>query len=318
MSKTIQAKQPILKRVIAFIMDALKITLGLIVLSFFISILISQFIDNGVGGNVAVIEISGTILAEEDANFLFDSVASSDELRKFIRRAERNDKIKAIIFKINSPGGSAVASEEIANEIKKTNKTTVSWIREIGTSGAYWIASSTDHIVANRMSITGSIGVIASYLGFSGFLSDHNITYERLVSGNLKDIGSPFKEMTPEEKILFQKSLDDIHDYFIEEVAENRNLKKKDVEKIATGAFYLGAEAKKLGLVDELGGREEVIAYIEEQIGEDAHFVVYEKRKGFLSSLGKVFNKNSLYIGKGIGDAIFTKDDLAKRIEIST
>ena len=300
---------------------AIKIILWLVILSFILSVIISFFIGddfNSIDGNVAVIEITGTIVAQEDTDFLFEDVTSSDEIQRLIRRADKNDKIEAIIFKINSPGGSAVASEEIANEIKKTNKTTVAWIREIGTSGAYWIASSTDHIIANRMSITGSIGVIASYLGFSGFLEDHNVTYERLVSGNLKDIGSPFKDMTDEERVLFQKSLDDIHDYFIEEIANNRGLKKRDVEKIATGAFYIGTEAKKLGLVDELGSRDEVIAYVEEQIGKEAEFVRYERKKGFFESLSKITSKNSFYIGKGLGNSLFTKAKLADGISIST
>ena len=301
--------------------QAVKIILGLIILSFVLSIIVSLFIEDdfdGLDGNVAVIDITGTILADEDVDFLFEDVTSSDDIRELIRKADRNDGIKAIVFRINSPGGSAVASEEIANEIKKTNKTTVAWIREIGTSGAYWIASASDYVIANRMSITGSIGVIASYLGFSGFITEHNITYERLVSGNLKDIGSPFKEMTQEERVLFQKSLDAIHDYFVEEVAKNRNLKKRDVEKIATGQFFIGAEAKELGLVDELGGREEVIAYVEEKIGEEADFVNYETEKGFFGSLGKIFNENAFYVGKGIGNALFTKAKLKDSVSIST
>ncbi len=300
---------------------ALKIIAGLTILSFFISVFISLLTEDdfeSLDGNVALIDITGLIVAEKDTDFLFEDVISSDEIRKLIRRADRNDKIKAIIFKINSPGGSAVASEEIANEIKKTNKTTVAWIREIGTSGAYWAASSADYVIANRMSITGSIGVIASYLGFSGFLEEHNVTYERLVSGDLKDIGSPFKELTPEERALFEESLSSIHDYFIDEVAKNRNLRKKDVEKIATGLFYLGSEAKDLGLVDELGGREEVINYIEKQIGEDVDIVEYKREKGFFAALSGVLKENSFYIGKGIGNAFFTKAKLADIISIST
>ena len=301
--------------------QAIKIILGLVILSFALSVIVSMFIEDdfdGLDGNVAVIEITGTILADEDVDFLFEDVTSSDDIRELIREAYRNDGIKAIVFRINSPGGSAVASEEIAREIQKINKTTVAWIREIGTSGAYWIASASDHVIANRMSITGSIGVIASYLGFSGFIADHNVTYERLVSGNLKDIVSPFKEMTSEERMLFQKSLDSIHDYFVEEVAKNRNLKKRDVERIATGQFFIGAEAKELGLVDELGGREEVIAYVEEKIGEEADFVSYETEKGFFESLGKIFNENSFYIGKGIGNSMFTKAELKESVSIST
>ncbi len=300
---------------------ALKVIISLTVLSFFIAILISAFVGDGfesLAGNVAVIDITGTIVAEKDTTFLFEDVTSSEEITKLIERANDNNKIKAIIFKINSPGGSAVASEEIAAEIKKTNKTTVAWIREVGASGAYWIASASDHIIANRMSITGSIGVIASYLDFSGFLEEHNVTYERLIAGNLKDIGTPFKKLTPEERALFEKNLESIHEYFIEEIAENRNLNKGDVEKIATGLFYLGSEAKELGLVDELGNREEVIAYVEKQIGEEADLVTYKKEKGLLSSLSQVINEKSFYIGKGIGSSFFTKAELADSVSIWT
>ena len=295
----------------------LKVIIGLTILSFFISLFIGNDFKS-LDGNVALIEITGVIVAEKNSDFLFADVTYPDEVRKLIKKADENDNIKAIVFKINSPGGSAVASEEIADEIKKINKTTVAWIREAGASGAYWIASSTDHIIANRMSITGSIGVIASYLGFSGFLAEHNVTYERLVAGELKDIGSPLKDMTAKEKALFEKSLTQIHDYFIEEVAKNRNLKEKDVKKVATGLFYLGAEAKKLGLVDELGSRDEVIDYIETQIGEEVNIVEYKKEKGFLGSLSGVMNENSFFIGRGIGSSLFTKARLADSVSIST
>ncbi|HJN57326.1 MAG: signal peptide peptidase SppA [Candidatus Woesearchaeota archaeon] len=300
---------------------ALKVIIGLIILSFFISVFLSVFIGNGfenIDGNVAVIEITGIIIAEEDTGLLFDDVSSSDEITKLIRKADKNDRIKAIIFEINSPGGSAVASDEIALEIKKINKTTVAWIREIGTSGAYWIASSTDYVIANRMSITGSIGVISSYLGFSGFLEEHNITYERLVAGRLKDLGSPFKELTEEERALFEKSLDAIHEFFIEEVAENRGLSKNDVRKVATGAFILGIEAEKAGLVDELGSRDEVISYVEEQIGEEAELTSYKKQKGLLRSLSQAFNEQSFYIGKGFGSVFFDKAEQGDRVSIRT
>ena len=113
-------------------------------------------------GNVALIPIDGVIVGDKDSDFLFESVTSSPEAVELIEKANKNPNIKAIILEINSPGGSAVASEEIANAIRKTNKTTVAWIREAGASGAYWVASATDYVVANRASITGSIVVIAS------------------------------------------------------------------------------------------------------------------------------------------------------------
>src|SRR3989338_5267196 len=300
-------------------MAVLKVILWLVVLSFVISFLISLFIEDdfeSLDGNVAVIEITGPIVAY-DAGYLFEEVASSDDIIKLIKKADKNDRIKAIVFEINSPGGSAVASDEIAAEIKKVNKTTVAWIREIGTSGAYWIASSTDHVVANRMSITGSIGVIASYLGFEGFIEEHNITYNRLISGKYKDLGSPFKELTQEEKALFEKSLGSINDYFIDEVAKNRNLNRKEVERLATGQFYLGIEAFELGLVDELGSSDEVKKYVEKQICQEPDFVKYKTEKGFLAALSGIMKEKSFFVGKGIGSAFFSKAESPKSISIT-
>jgi len=258
-------------------------------------------------GNVALIPIDGVIIGTEDSGFLFDGVTSSPEAVEFIEKAEKNPSIKAIILEINSPGGSAVASEEIANAVRKTNKTTVAWIREVGASGAYWVASSADYIVANRISITGSIGVIASYLEFPGLLEEYNVTYQRLVAGKYKDIGSPFKEMTSEEREIFQKNLDEIRDYFVSEVAKNRNLNKKDVDRIANGLFYLGAQAKDLNLVDELGGKDEVIHYIEAKEGIKVEIVEYKKEKTLLDILSDVLSKQSFSIGKGIGSSLFDR-----------
>ena len=255
-------------------------------------------------GNVAMIKIEGIILGTDNSGVLFDDSVYSLDIVDLIEEADENPRIRAIIFQINSPGGSAVASEEIADAVKKTNKTTVAWIRESGASGAYWIASSTDHIVANRVSITGSIGVIASYLEFGNFLEDHNVTYRRLVAGKYKDIGSPFKEMTPEEELLFQQDLDLIRDYFVGEVAKNRKMSRKDVEKAANGLFYLGVQAKELGLVDELGGKDEVIAYIESREGITADIVEYKTEQGFFEILSGAIGGQSFFIGKGIGSAL--------------
>ena len=257
------------------------------------------------GGNVALIPIDGVIVGSEDSGYVFETETSSPETVEFIEKAAKNDNIRAIILEINSPGGSAVASEEIADAVKKANKTTVAWIREEGASGAYWIATSADHIVANRMSITGSIGVIGSYLEFPGFLEKYNVTYRRLVAGKYKDIGSPYKEMTSEEKEVFQQTLDTMRDYFISEVAKNRKMSKKDVDRLATGVFYLGVQAKDYGLVDELGGKDEVINYIEKKEAIKADVVEYKKSKGLLNLFGSALSQQSFFVGKGIGSSLF-------------
>ncbi len=289
---------------------AIFVVVMLSILGFILVGIISLFVGvdvESLTGNVALIHIDGIIIGSEDSESLFESVTTSQDAVELIEKADKNPGIKAIILEINSPGGSAVASEEIANAVKKTNKTTVAWIREVGASGAYWVASSADHIVANRASITGSIGVIGSYLEFPGFLERYNVTYRRLVSGKYKDIGSPFKEMTPEEQAIFQQNLDLIRDYFVSEVAKNRNMNKKDVDKIANGLFYLGTQAKELGLVDELGSKDEVIRYIKDKEKIEVEIAEYKKEKGILDLLTDALSKPSFFVGRGIGSALLDK-----------
>ena len=285
--------------------SAIKILVVLAILSFIASGFLSYLAGADFKeGNVAVIPVKGVIMTEK-GGILGQQVVSSAVVVGFIEKADKNPKIKAIILEIDSPGGSPVGSEEIANAVKKTNKTTVAWIREVGASGGYWVASSADKIVASRMSFTGSIGVLASYLDFSGFLEDHNVTYERLVAGKYKDIGSPFKELSMQERRLLQDKLDLLHSYFISEVAENRNLPKEKVEELATGIFFLGYEAKELGLIDVIGGKEEAVKIIEKELNITAELVEYKEEIGFIDLLSEVFSEQSFYIGKGIGSSIF-------------
>lgn len=294
---------------------AIFVLLLLSVLGFIAVGIISVFVGvdvESLSGNVALIQIEGVIVAT-DPNGLFETVTTSTDTIELIEKADKNSNIKAIILEINSPGGSAVASQEIAEAVKKTNKTTVAWIREVGASGAYWIASSSDHIVANRVSITGSIGVIASYLEFPGLLERYNVSYQRLVSGKYKDMGSPLRELTDEETVIFQQTLDTIRDYFAGEVAKNRNMSKKDVDKIANGLFYLGSQAKDLGLVDELGGKDEAIRYIENREKIKAEVVEYKTEKSLLDLLSEVLSKQSFTVGQGIGSS-FLKDPSPARI----
>jgi len=269
-------------------------------------------------GNVALIPITGTIVSEESTDLFGSGGVASSTIVDYIQKADANPNIKAILFEIDSGGGSAVASDEIATAIHKVNKTTVAWIRETGASGAYWIASATNHIVANRMSITGSIGVIASYLEFAGLLAHYNVTYERLTAGKYKDIGSPYIDMTPEEKNLFQEQLDIIHGYFIDEVAKNRNLTRNQTEDLATGMFYIGSQALKYHLIDELGGKEEAVKYIESKLNITAEIAEYKPRTTFLDIIKNVFSEQSYTLGKGIGDAFATKTQEKSTLSITT
>ncbi len=255
-------------------------------------------------GNVALIELRGVITVDGSSTAFGEQTASSTDIVSFIEDADEDPSIKAIVIDINSPGGSAVASDEIAQALKRTDKPTVAFVREIGTSGAYWVASAADTIIANKMSVTGSIGVIASYLEFTGLMEKYGVSYERLVAGKHKDIGTPFKQLTDEERLIFQRKLDKLHDYFIEEVAVNRGLEDYQVRQLATGEFFLGEEAQQLGLVDVLGDEQVLVDYLTEQLNvTDVEFVEYRTELSFLDILAGALNEEFFYIGKGIGKA---------------
>lgn len=297
--------------------EVIKIIAILAVLSFIVSGFISFLREEDFKeGNVALIPIKGVIASEKYGVF-GEEVADSPTIVKFIEEADKNPQIKAMIFEINSPGGSPVATEEIANAIERTNKTTVAWIREIGTSAGYWVASSCDKIVASRMSMTGSIGAIVSYLEFSGLLQDYNVTYQRLIAGKYKDIGTPFKPLNVDERKLLQDYLDKMHSYFISAVANNRGLPEEKVRKIATGMFYLGEEAKEMGLVDVLGGKEEAKEIIEKELNITAEIVEYKEERRLIDLLGGVFSQQSFFVGKGIGSSLIEARNL-DRVEVWT
>ncbi|HLD06124.1 MAG TPA: signal peptide peptidase SppA [Candidatus Nanoarchaeia archaeon] len=264
-------------------------------------------VDSPFGANTAVIEIKGEIMGESSASLFGAGQPSSSDIVHLIEEADENPAVRVILLEINSPGGSAVASQEVVEAIKNVDAYTVAWIREQGTSGAYWVASAADHIIASPLSITGSIGVLASYLQFSGLLQDYNVTYERVVGGKYKDIGSPFKPLTPEERVLFQSAVDELHDYFLADVAENRGLPLADVRRMGTGIFYTGKQAQELGLVDELGGKQDVIAAVEDYLGEEASFSVYQKQMGFFESLAGTLSDVSFMVGKGIGETLLSR-----------
>ncbi len=254
-------------------------------------------------GNVAVIDITGAITTQ-DASGFGAVQASSSRIVNFIETADSDNRVSAILFRINSGGGSPVATEEIASAIQNTNKTTVAVIRDTGASGAYWVASATDTIFASRMSIVGSIGVTGSNFGIDELLEEYNVTYRRLVTGEYKDIGSPFKEMTDEERLLFQERLEVLHRIFAETIADNRNLTDEEISKIANGLFWTGMQAKDIGLIDEFGGEREALKYIEEKLGIKAEAVEYRRDPSLGDLFFGVFNEMSYQIGKGFGASL--------------
>ncbi|MBW3013084.1 signal peptide peptidase SppA [Candidatus Woesearchaeota archaeon] len=290
------------------------VVIVLVVLSFIIAMFYAAFSgETGeikVGGktaDVALIKLSGAIMGEKQPGLFATGGSVSPVIVDYLKKAKENTRMKAILLEINSPGGTVVASKEIAAAVEdaKTKKPVVAWIREVGASGGYWVASSTDFIVADEMSITGSIGVLGSYVSFSGLMEDYNVTYERLVGGQYKDAGSPFKELTEEERKLLQDRIDIIHEAFIQKVAKDRNIPYENAKAMATGMFYLGKQAKEMGLIDQLGSKKEVEQYLKNKLQvEKVSFVEYKRKPTFLDALTQVMSQSFFFLGKGVSDGM--------------
>ncbi|MBI4151651.1 signal peptide peptidase SppA, partial [Candidatus Woesearchaeota archaeon] len=287
---------------------AILLTLAAFLVFIFIIIPLSLVLFDGKEiGNVALIPVSGIILG--DGGGSFDETVSSQDLVQFIEEADADPSLHVIVLEINSPGGSAVASDEVAAAVKNAQKPVIALIREAGASGAYWIASATDYIIANRMSITGSIGVVSSYLEFSGLMEKYGIKYEQLIAGKYKDLGNPYQSLDKTKRTLFQSKIDRIHDYFIHEIAVNRNLPEEKVRAIATGEFFLGSEAKELGLIDEIGDKNTVEQYIKEKYAlPEVNYVHFEKEGNLFDILTGVLSSFSFEIGRGIGASVLQNE----------
>jgi len=201
-----------------------------------------------IGERVAIIRIEGPII---------DSKASIDEIKDYAK----DPSIKAIVLRIDSPGGAVAPSQEIYEEVRKAavKKKIVVSMGSVAASGGYYIASSASRIVANPGTLTGSIGVIMEIPNFSGLMNKVGVKTEVIKSGKHKDIASVFRGIGKEEREILQSALDNVHEQFITAVSEGRKLLIDDVRAIADGRIFTGEQALKAGLVDELGNLEDAV-----------------------------------------------------------
>jgi protease-4 len=199
---------------------------------------------------IGIVDLTGVI---------FESKSVVDQLQKFAD----NSAIKAIVLRIDSPGGGVAASQEIYNEVLRTkqkkNKIVVSSMASVGASGAYYIACATNKIVANPGTITGSIGVIAEWYNYGELMKWAKLKNVVFKSGELKDAPSPVRELTEQEKKYLQNLIDDMYSQFLTAVAEGRKLDMETVRKFSDGRVYTGQDAKSKRLIDEIGGLQDAI-----------------------------------------------------------
>ena len=197
---------------------------------------------------VGVVEIKG---------LLTDSRTAIKQLDRY----RDDDSIKAIVLRINSPGGAVGPAQEILREVEKvrTKKKIVASLGTVAASGGYYIASGANLIMANRGTATGSIGVLMQFTNMEGLSKKLGLDFFNLKSGRYKDVGSPFRTMSPEDKAYLQGFLDNIYKQFISDVAHNRKIPLAKMKTLAEGRIYTGEEAKEVGLVDEFGNLADAI-----------------------------------------------------------
>ena len=198
---------------------------------------------SGFGPKIAVVELDGVLL-------------SPKQVVKQLKDFADDDSVKAIVIHVNSPGGGVAASEEIYREVKRIRdekkKRIVASIETVGASGAYYVASATNKIYADKGSIVGSIGVIAEWVNYGELLKWAKLEPITMKAGEFKDTGSPTREMTPAEKQYFQGMLDNMHAQFIHAVADGRHEKVEEIRPLADGKVWTGEEALPLKLIDQI------------------------------------------------------------------
>lgn len=244
-----------------------------------------QIVEGSGPDRVALIEVSGVIGAPADA---FSLQLSQESLISQIRQAARDQRVKAVVLRVDSPGGGVVASSELHAELKKlrdAGKTLVVSMGSTAASGGYYISAPAERIYANPDTLTGSLGVILSTLNYEEAFDNLGLRSYVYKSGELKDIGSPTRQPTDEERAVLQSIVDEAYAGFVRVIVEGRGLPEEQVRQIADGRIYTGAQAQALGLVDELGNLDAAILGAKELAGLEAATVVRYTNSASLRSL---------------------------------
>lgn len=258
---------------------------GFIVIAAIVLVLIlrgSQRADTvtGHGGRIGVIDIEGVILT---AKPIVDP----------LRRYADDNSIRAIILHINSPGGGAAASQEIFRETKRVRdekkKPVVASVETVGASGAYYIAAGTGKVYAEPASIVGSIGVIAEWINYGDLLRWAKLKPITMKAGELKDAGSPTRDMSPAESAYMQGLIDNMHDQFIRDVAAGRSVPISSIREIASGRVWTGEQAMPLKLIDQLGSFEDAVRETAKAVGINGEPALVRPQKSGHSLLDLVF-----------------------------
>ena len=237
-------------KAIAVVIIVFFIVFVLVISALFLGISRTSSVDfASAGGRVAIVELNGVILS------------SKDMVRQF-KRYQKDKSIQAIVFRINSPGGGIAASQEIYEHVKRvrdSGKPVIASMASVAASGGYYVALGADSIMANPGTTTGSIGVIAEFPNFTGLLDKIGVKMTVIKSGRYKDTGSPYRDMTAQDRQYLQSWIDSGYDQFVEVVAREREMNEEQVRSLADGRVYTGEQAFELALIDTLGTFDDAI-----------------------------------------------------------
>ncbi len=223
----------------------------------------------GSGDKIAVVELNGVILSSEET------------VRQF-KKYRDNHSIKGILFRVDSPGGGVVASQEIFEEVKKTRdagKPVVVSMGALAASGGYYVSCCASKIVSNPGTLTGSIGVISQFMRYDSLLGKIGVGVNTIKSGKFKDAGNPFRQMSEEDKKYFQDLMDNVHRQFISAVEYERDLDHDSVIAFADGRVFTGEQALEMGLVDTLGTYEDAIMIVAKLAGIKGEPSIVQEKK---------------------------------------
>ncbi|MBY0357714.1 MAG: signal peptide peptidase SppA [Candidatus Obscuribacterales bacterium] len=254
---------------------------------------------------ILVLRLNGLIAENEDGPSFFSDSTSASDVRKALIKAAKNKHIKAVLLRINSPGGTVATSQEICDAVKavrEKGKPVLISMGDVAASGGYYIASAADCIVADPGTLTGSIGVIMHLLNLQQIEKKIGIEPVVIKSGIFKDIGSSDRPMSKEEKALLQSIIMDSYDQFITAVADGRKMDKEKVRKLADGRIYSGRQALKVGLVDKLGGYELALETLQTMAKDKYHLrknLPVDDGRHSLEAIENMFASSNTDMGSG-------------------
>jgi protease-4 len=244
-----------------------------------------------VSERIALIDVSGILMNAYEPKLLGEGEHVVSLMVEKLDAAANDKRVKAVVLRINSPGGSVTASDILYEEIlafkKKTGKPVLAYFQDVAASGAYYIACAADEIIAERTSVTGSIGVLMQMLDLSGAMRKLGIGADAITSGPYKDAGSPLRQMRPEERELFQKVVDGLYQRFVDVVAAGRpKLTREQILALADGRVYTAEQAVQAGLIDRIATLQEAIALAKARAHlKAAHTVMYHRPLAWRSNI---------------------------------